>query len=59
MSAPCNLSSMLVNDFVESLQSPAFTHSSTGPVIHLFASRHDGPGFNPQRGSYVKPGFSC
>ncbi len=26
----------------------AFTHSSTGPVVHLFASRHEGPGFNPR-----------
>ncbi len=25
----------------------AFTHSSTGPVIHLLASRHEGPRFNP------------
>ncbi len=25
----------------------AFIHSSTGPVVHLFASRHEGPGFNP------------
>ncbi len=24
----------------------AFIHSSTGPVVHLFASRHEGPGFN-------------
>jgi hypothetical protein len=34
-------------------------HSSTGPVVHPFASRHEGPGFNPQGGTYVKPGFSC
>jgi hypothetical protein len=26
----------------------AFTHSSTGPVVHPFASCHKGPGFNPQ-----------
>jgi hypothetical protein len=26
----------------------AFIHSSTGPVVHPFASRHEGPGFNPQ-----------
>ncbi len=26
----------------------AFTHSFTGPVVHPFASRHEGPGFNPQ-----------
>jgi hypothetical protein len=25
-----------------------FKHSSTGPVVHPFASRHEGPGFNPQ-----------
>jgi hypothetical protein len=31
----------------------------TGPVDYLFASRHEGPGFNPQGGTYVKPGFSC
>jgi hypothetical protein len=36
----------------------AFTHSSTGPVVHLIASRHEGPGFNPQGGTYVKLGFS-
>jgi hypothetical protein len=37
----------------------AFLHSSTGPVVHPFASRHEGPRFNPQEGTYVKPGFSC
>jgi hypothetical protein len=26
---------------------PAFTRSSTGPVVHLFASRHEGPVFIP------------
>jgi hypothetical protein len=31
----------------------------TGPVDYLFASRPEGPGFNPQGGTYVKPGFSC
>jgi hypothetical protein len=31
----------------------AFTHSFTGPVVHLFASCHEGPGFNPQGGTYV------
>jgi hypothetical protein len=38
-----------------------FIHSSTGPVVHPFASCHEGPGFNPQGGTYahVKPGFSC
>jgi hypothetical protein len=36
-----------------------FIHSSTVPVVHPFASRHEGPEFNPQGGSYVKPGFSC
>ncbi len=30
----------------------------TGPVGQPFASRHEGPGFNPQGGTYVKPGFS-
>jgi hypothetical protein len=37
----------------------AFPHSSTGPMVHPFASRHEGPGFNPQGGTYVEPGFSC
>jgi hypothetical protein len=37
----------------------AFIHSSTGPVVDPFASRHEGPGFNPQGGTCVKPGFSC
>ncbi len=37
----------------------AIKHSSTGPVVHPFASRHEGPRFNPQGGTYVKPGFSC
>jgi hypothetical protein len=27
-------------------------------VVHPFASRHEGLGFNPQWGTYVKPGFS-
>jgi hypothetical protein len=36
----------------------AFTHSSTGPVAHPSASPHEGPGFNPQGDTYVKPGFS-
>ncbi len=31
----------------------AFIHSSTGPVVHLFASHHEGPGFNPQGGRYL------
>jgi hypothetical protein len=37
----------------------AISHSSTGPVVHLVASHHEGPGFNPQGGTYLKPGFSC
>ncbi len=37
----------------------AFTHSSTGQVVHPFASHHEGPKFNPQGGTYVKLGFSC
>jgi hypothetical protein len=32
---------------------------STGPVVHLFAFRHEGPGFNPQGSTYVNLGFSC
>jgi hypothetical protein len=35
----------------------AFKHSSTSPVVHLFASSHEGSRFNPQVGTYVKPGF--
>ncbi len=37
----------------------AFTPCLTGPVDYPFASRHEGPRFNPQGGTYVKPGFSC
>ncbi len=37
----------------------ALIHSSTGPVVHPFASRHEGPGFNPQGGTYLEPGISC
>jgi hypothetical protein len=29
----------------------AFSHSLTGPVGQPFASRHEGPGFNPQGGT--------
>ncbi len=32
-----------------------FIDSSTGPVVHPFASYHEGPRFNPQG----KPRFSC
>ncbi len=32
----------------------ASIHSSTGPVLHPFASHQEGPGFNPQGGTYVK-----
>ncbi len=31
----------------------AFIHSSNGPVVHPFASHHEGPGFNPQGGIYI------
>jgi hypothetical protein len=37
----------------------AFIHSSTGPEVYPFASRHKGPGFNHQLDIYVKPGFFC
>jgi hypothetical protein len=37
----------------------AFIHSSTSPVVHMFASRHEGPRFNPHGGTYVKPRLSC
>jgi hypothetical protein len=40
---PCNLT--------------AFLHSSTGPVVHPFASRHEGPGFNPQGGYLCETGI--
>jgi hypothetical protein len=33
--------------------------SSPGRKTVPFASRQKGPGFNPQGGTYVKPGFSC
>ncbi len=35
----------------------AFKHSSTGPVVHPFASRHGGPGFNPWGGSLCGTGI--
>jgi hypothetical protein len=35
----------------------AFIQSSAGPVVHPFASHHEKPGFNPQGGTYLKPGF--
>ncbi len=37
----------------------AFIHSSTGTVVQPLASCYEGPGFNPQGGTSVKPGFSC
>ncbi len=37
----------------------AFTPCLTGSVDYPFASHHEGPGFNPQVGTSVKPGFSC
>ncbi len=37
----------------------AFTPCLTGLVDHLFASRHEGPGFKTPGGTSVKPGFSC
>jgi hypothetical protein len=39
----------------------AFIHSSTGPVVHPFASHHEGPVFYPCGVliTYVKLGFSC
>jgi hypothetical protein len=35
----------------------ALIHSSTGPVVHLFASHHEGPGFNPQGGYLCETGI--
>ncbi len=38
----------------------SFNHISlTGPVSQPFTSHYEGPRFNPQGGTYVKPGFSC
>jgi hypothetical protein len=37
----------------------AFINSFSGPVVHPFASHHEGLRFNPQGGTYVKTGFSC
>jgi hypothetical protein len=37
----------------------AFIPCLTGPVDNPFASRHEGPGFNPQGSTSVKLGFSC
>jgi hypothetical protein len=37
----------------------AFIHSSTGSEVHTFASQHEGPRFNPQRGTDLKPRLSC
>jgi hypothetical protein len=42
---------------MESLQSHCIHTQFHWPVIHPFASRREGPGFNPQEGTYVKPGF--
>ncbi len=36
-----------------------FTPCLTGPVDYPFASHHEGPGFNPQGGTYVKLRFFC
>jgi hypothetical protein len=44
---------------VESLQYHCIHTISTGPVVHLFASRNDGHAFKPPGGTYVKPGISC
>jgi hypothetical protein len=35
----------------------SFSQCLTGPVDYPFASHHEGPGFNSQGGTYVKPGF--
>jgi hypothetical protein len=37
----------------------AFIHSSNCPVVHPFASCHEGPYINPQGGTYVKSGLFC
>jgi hypothetical protein len=47
---------VLENNLWRACNLTAFIHS---PVVHLFASRRGGPGFNPEGGTYVKPGFSC
>ncbi len=37
----------------------SFSPCLTGPMDYPFASRHEGPGFKPKGGTYVKLGFSC
>ncbi len=37
----------------------SFSPCLTGPVDYLFAPCHEGPGFNPQGVTFLKPGFSC
>ncbi len=37
----------------------SFSPCLTGPVDYPFASHREGPRFNPQGGTYLKPGFSC
>ncbi len=52
-------SRLLGGSHMESLQSHCIHtqfHWSSGPPV---CSHHEGPGFNPQGGTYVKPGFSC
>jgi hypothetical protein len=49
--------SELVGNVMESCNLTAFIHSSTGPVVHLFASRHEGPMFNPQGGYLCEIGI--
>jgi hypothetical protein len=53
----CQKSGIEKGHIVESLQSHCIQHSLTGPMGQPFASRHEGPGFNPQGGTYMKPGF--
>ncbi len=42
------LPSGFTTNIVSCCGEPAFIHSSTGPVVHPFASCHEGPRFNPQ-----------
>jgi hypothetical protein len=53
----CSQFSVNVSSFIQSTilyrscNLTAFIHSSTGLVVHPFASRHEGPEFNPHGGT--------
>jgi hypothetical protein len=54
----CGLAQFKLMGLWRSCHLTGFIHSSTGPVVHPFASYHEGPRFNPQGGTSVKPRFS-